>query len=193
MNKLTLTIERIKELLKTESRVVVAIDGMSGSGKTTFANALADELSATVIHMDDFFLRPEQRTEERFKTPGGNVDAERLLDEVLLPINKGEEFIYRPFDCHTLLFKEPMKITPFEVVILEGSYSCHPLLFPYCDLHIFLYTDRITQVKRILLRSGYDKTAVFINKWIPLENKYFEHFDISNKCELKFLCKGELI
>lgn len=189
MNKTSLTVQRIKDLLNIKERVVVAIDGMCGSGKTTLANELAAQLSATVIHTDDFFLRPEQRNDERLKTPGGNIDVERLLDEVILPITYGHEFFYKPFDCHTVSFKEENLIFPSEVIILEGSYSCHPKLFSYCDLHIFLHIDKFTQIKRILLRSGYDKTAEFINKWIPLENKYFEYFDIMNKCELKFHVK----
>lgn len=190
MNKnnepLKLILERINELIKTKTRIIVAIDGMSGSGKTTIAEMISKHLTATVIHMDDFFLRSQQRTKERLQTPGGNIDVERLLDEVVIPIINGEQFTYNPFDCHTMTFKEEKLITPANIVILEGSYSCHPKLYSYCDLHIFLHIDRITQIKRILLRSGYDKTTEFINKWIPLENQYFRHFNISEKCELSF-------
>lgn len=190
MNKnnepLKLILEKINELIKTKTRIIVAIDGMSGSGKTTIAKMISKHLTATVIHMDDFFLRSQQRTKERLQTPGGNIDVERLLDEVVIPIFNGEQFTYKPFDCHTMTFKEEKLITPANIVILEGSYSCHPKLYSYCDLHIFLHIDRITQIKRILLRSGYDKTTEFINKWIPLENQYFRHFNISEKCELSF-------
>ena len=58
--------------------MIIAIEGPCLSGKTTYANKLAAELSVScnVFHMDDFFLRPEQRTEERFNIPGGNVDYE---------------------------------------------------------------------------------------------------------------------
>ena len=46
--------------------------------------------------MDDFFLRPEQRTEERLKEVGGNVDRERFLEEVARPLtNKKKSFGYR--------------------------------------------------------------------------------------------------
>ena len=49
--------------------------------------------------MDHFFLRPEQRTPERLRTPGENVDHERFLEEVLCPLRAGRVFWYRPFDC----------------------------------------------------------------------------------------------
>ena len=39
-------------------RILVAIDGRCGSGKTTLAAALQEMLQCPVVHMDDFFLRP---------------------------------------------------------------------------------------------------------------------------------------
>ena len=46
-------------------RLVVALEGGSASGKTTLAALLQRIYNcATVFHMDDFFLRPEQRTED---------------------------------------------------------------------------------------------------------------------------------
>ncbi len=178
--------EKIKRLMIDSDRVIIAIDGMSGSGKTTFANALAEDLSATLIHMDDFFLRPEQRTDERLNTIGGNVDVERLLDEVIIPIYNSNSFTYKPFNCHKMDFSESQTIKPENIVIIEGSYSCHSEIFDFFDLHIFLYTDTVNQISRILKRNGYEKAKIFMNKWIPLENEYFEHFGIREKCELQF-------
>ena len=180
------TIKHIDEVKKSKDKVLIAIDGMSGSGKSTFARLLSSELNATLVHCDDFFLRPEQRTEKRLRTPGGNLDTERLLSEVIKPIFAEKSFVYRPFNCHIMDFDETLTITPADVVILEGSYSCHPELYDFFDIHIFLSTDRLTQVSRILLREGYNKTKIFIEKWIPMENKYFQHFHIKDKCELKF-------
>ena len=65
--------EKIKKLLAEKQHVVVAIDGMAASGKTTAAEQLTEQLGGEVIHMDDFFLPPEMRTEERLSQPGGNV------------------------------------------------------------------------------------------------------------------------
>ena len=54
--------KKIDELLTQKDRVVVAIDGKYTSGKTTLASKLAEIYDCNVFHMDDFFLRPEQRT-----------------------------------------------------------------------------------------------------------------------------------
>ena len=56
---------KIDELLSEKDFVVVAIDGKCTSGKTTLAAKLAEIYDCNVFHMDDFFLRPEQRTPAR--------------------------------------------------------------------------------------------------------------------------------
>ncbi|MBR7147444.1 MAG: hypothetical protein IKD13_01325, partial [Firmicutes bacterium] len=109
-------------------RFVVAIEGGSASGKTTLSQILSRVYDCTVFHMDDFFLRPEQRTPERFSEPGGNVDRERFLEEVLKPLSRGEVVRYRRFDCSTFTLGEPMEVEPKPLVIVEGAYSMHPEL-----------------------------------------------------------------
>ena len=68
----------------SHKNVVIAIEGGSASGKTTLGSLLEALYDCTVLHMDDFFLRPEQRTTARYAEVGGNVDYERFLDEVLM-------------------------------------------------------------------------------------------------------------
>ena len=55
-------IESVMELRSAEKRLIIAIDGRCGAGKTTLAKQLENRMDCTVFHMDDFFLRPEQRT-----------------------------------------------------------------------------------------------------------------------------------
>ncbi len=48
---------RIAALLAQKPRVLIALDGMSASGKTTLAAALAGRFSScAVVHMDDFTI-----------------------------------------------------------------------------------------------------------------------------------------
>ena len=58
--------KQIDMLLEEKDFAVVAIDGKCTSGKTTLASKLAELYDCNMFHMDDFFLRPEQRTPERF-------------------------------------------------------------------------------------------------------------------------------
>jgi len=52
-------------------------------------------------------------------------------------------------------------------------------------MSIFCDVDKGTQSERILQRNP-DKVSDFINKWIPMEEKYFEFFDIKNKCDIVY-------
>lgn len=80
-------VEEIEKLLGTkEQTILIAIDGMSASGKTTLGYYLQELFSGNLFHMDDFFLRENQRTPERLAEVGGNIDYERFKREVIIPV-----------------------------------------------------------------------------------------------------------
>ena len=165
-------IKQIDDLLTQKDAVIVAIDGKCTSGKTTLASKLAELYDCNIFHMDDFFLRPEQRTPERFAEVGGNVDYERFLEEVLLPLKSSKTFSYRPFDCKTFTLSDPVIVTPKRLNIIEGTYSHHPYFGNPYDLKILLTIDEETQRRRILDRPEFLHKR-FFEEWIPMENRYF--------------------
>ncbi len=182
-----ITEKRIKELLREKSRVLIAVEGRSASGKTTFAKLLSQRLSCTVFHIDDFYLPKEKQTEERLSQSGGNIDRESFLNYLLLPSLKGEEVIYKAFDCKTQRYKDSVKIQSGKIVVTEGVYSCHNDFYDLYDLHIFLTVSPEIQKERIIKRNGEDVYKIFKDKWIPREENYFKEQDIKNKCELVFV------
>jgi uridine kinase len=165
--------KKIDELLMQKDIVIVAIDGKCTSGKTTLAAKLAEIYDCNVIHMDDFFLRPEQRTPERFTEVGGNVDYERFYEEVLFPLGKGEPFSYRPFDCSTFTLADPITVIPKQLNIIEGTYSHHSYFGNPYDLKVMLTVTPELQRERILQRPAFLHQR-FFEQWIPMENRYFE-------------------
>ena len=175
--------KKIDELLTQKDMVVVAIDGKCTSGKTTLAAQLAEIYDCNVFHMDDFFLRPEQRTPERFAEIGGNVDYERFREEVLLPLNSGKAFSYRPFDCSTFTLAPPVVVAPKKLNIIEGTYSHHPYFGNPYDLKILLTVNEENQRQRILERPAFLHKR-FFEEWIPMENRYFRGFDIPDRCDI---------
>lgn len=172
--------------------LMIAIDGRCGSGKTTLASLLREKLEAAagegvnLFHMDDFYLRREQRTEERLREPGGNVDRERFLEEVLMPLAENRAFSYRPITHPLFEFKEPVFVEPAPFAIIEGSYSCHPELRKYYDLRVFLTIGAEEQKQRILRRNGEEKLRMFEELWIPLEELYFSCCGTESSCDLVF-------
>lgn len=172
LQMLTLMLTEMTELATDDHPIIIAIDGRCGSGKTTLATELATRFASNLIHMDDFFLRPEQRTHERLSVPGENIDHERFLREVLLPLRQGHTFSYRPFSCGTQSLGEPITVEPKPITIIEGSYALHPLLRQLYDHKVFLSVDSQTQEMRIRKRNGDRAWIQFRDRWIPLEEKY---------------------
>ena len=173
-----------------KGRMIVAVEGGSASGKTTLSNTLKEKYNATIFHMDDFFLQPFQRTKERYAEVGGNVDRERFLKEVLEPLSRGEAIRYRPFDCLAMSLSNEVTVEPKSLIVIEGVYSMHPLLSSYYDYSVFLDIDKELQKARVLKRNTHTLAQRFFNEWIPLENEYFTHFNIKEKCNETIEIKG---
>lgn len=165
-------------------RVLLAIEGGSAAGKSTLAQLLNHVYDCTVVHMDDFFLRPEQRTRERLEEPGGNVDRERFLQEVLLPMHRGESVAYRRFDCSTQAILDPVPLNRTALTVVEGAYSMHPDLRGYYDLSVFLKVEPELQKQRIHGRNSPGMQRRFFEEWIPMEKRYFEVMDVERNCDL---------
>lgn len=170
-------------LLGEKERVTVAIDGPCTAGKTTLAAELEKEFDCNVFRMDDFFLRPHQRTEERLAEPGGNVDYERFLQEVLVPLQTGAPFSYRPYDCGRGDFAEAVTVAPKKLNIIEGSYSHHPRFGDCYDLRIFLTVSPETQRRRVRQRPAFLHRR-FFEEWIPMEQRYFAAFSVAESSDM---------
>jgi hypothetical protein len=170
--------------LLSHSRAIVALEGGSASGKTTLAAILAAVYGCNVFHMDDFFLRPEQRTNERLSQIGGNIDYERFGEEVLAPLLKNEAVGYKPFDCSMQTFAEPITVSPNRLTVVEGVYSMHPAFGEYYDLSVFLKIDPVNQKERILVRNSPAFAKRFFEEWIPLEDVYFAKTKILERADL---------
>ena len=52
------------------------------------------------------------------------------------------------------------------------------------DCKIFLKLPEDVQKQRIMARNGKEMYEIFRDKWIPMENRYFEAFQIADKASL---------
>lgn len=188
--------KQIDTLLNTGRQVVIAIDGNCTAGKTTLASFLEKEYDCNVFHMDDFFLRPEQRTAERYAQPGGNVDYERFQAEILLPLKTGKAFSYRPFCCKTFTLSEPVAVMPKQLNIVEGTYCLHPYFGDVYDWKLFLSVDADLQKQRVYQRP-LPVQERFFTDWIPMEKRYFDFYKIPEQADIRVdmtqgKCMGEV-
>ena len=121
-------VQAIRQLQKEkeglDEPLIVAIDGRCGSGKTTLGEYLEQVFDCNLFRMDDFFLRMEQRTPQRLKETGGNVDYERFEETVLRPIFQKQTVFYQPFSClwgHGIICSFYCKISDDECISCGGN------------------------------------------------------------------------
>ena len=178
---------RIAALLIQKPRVLVALDGMSASGKTTLAAALASRFPASaVVHMDDFTIPFEDRFPGYFDAQLSNADLARFDREVLSPLLAGRDARYRPYVCHP----EPGFLAPVtlaadtRLLIVEGAYCLHPRLFDCYDLRVLCTVSPRVQRERILQRNGSAQLERFLRLWIPMENRHIGAHGLADRCDL---------
>src|SRR5882672_630847 len=86
-------VSKIKNAPTTHNPVLIAVEGYGGSGKTTFANRLAEKLGDTyIVSIDDFIVK------EKLLEPSwdkGSFDRERVEKQVLKPLSEGKTARYQ--------------------------------------------------------------------------------------------------
>lgn len=178
-------INEINQKLKTTHPMILAIDGLCGSGKTTLAEYLSSVFNAQIIHMDNFFLPFERKTAERLAEPGGNIDYERFIEIVLPALEKRQPFSYIAYNCQTAAYDRKMDIPSCELIIVEGSYSLHERFGHYYDLSLFLEIDSQEQLLRLERRcQNENKFNRFKTEWIPMENLYHEAQSVKQRADI---------
>lgn len=163
---------------------VIAIDGRAGAGKSGLAARLSMVLGCDIVHMDDFFLPPELRSDERLDAAGGNIHYERFKAEALPMLHSAEPFSYNVFSCSEMKLSGKREMGAGEYRIVEGSYSLHPEFGDYADVRIFCQVEPEEQLRRITERDGEHFAKIFRERWIPMEEKYFDTFSIAEKCDV---------
>ncbi|MBO4365691.1 MAG: uridine kinase [Eggerthellaceae bacterium] len=173
--------------------VVVAITGRSGSGKTTFAKRLCDQLGtdAVMLSHDDYYKHLPNMTSEEAAVY--DFDSPEALDTHLLvkhlhALKAGESVDVPSYDfaAHTRT-EAARRVEPSAVIVLEGLLiMCDPELKSLFDLVVFVDTDPDVSVLRRIERDckyrGTDLERA-INMYLgtakPAYEKYVEPF----KCE----------
>ena len=171
-------IQRIAEKEAAVDRLLITLDGPCASGKTTLAQRLAKVFQGEVVHTDDFVIPHALKTPERLAIPGGNSDAERLVKEVVIPFKYGMPVKYRRYSCMKDALLPEQLLPDSRLLILEGSYCNLPAIQKYADVRLFLDAPWETREARLLKRESAASMQQFYDRWIPLENAYFEAYHL---------------
>jgi uridine kinase len=133
--------------------------------------------NAEIISMDHFF--PQNKESDSI----AHIDSERFISEVLEPLKTGKSFSYKPYDCSRGDFNDTITVNPADVTVVEGSYS-HSFEGFY-DIKVFMTIPASEQLRRIKLRNP-EVAEDFKNKWIPLEERYFQQTAAEQKADLVY-------
>ncbi|MDR2675635.1 MAG: hypothetical protein LBC18_12465 [Opitutaceae bacterium] len=167
--------------------VVVAMDGASGSGKSTIAQVFAGKLQAAIIPLDAFFSAniPDAQWDEFsvIERLGKVFDWNRVRSLAIEPLRKKSQAKWRPFDflagiqqdgTYKLKNEETIR-DPSEIVLLEGAYSSSSFLADLIDLTILIDVPVEERHKRLLPRDDSAFLEQWHKRWDVVEAYYFEH------------------
>lgn len=160
----------LAEALTTESggrRVLVAIDGVDGSGKTTIASELASQIRArgrpvVLLHVDDFMHLRMVRHRRGRNSPLGyfldSYDYDALKDRALKPLAASGSGIYQAGITDRRSDQRvnfPALTAPEDaVVIVEGLFLHRDELADWWDYSVFISSNRFAALERKAQRDG---------------------------------------
>ncbi|MBD3292138.1 MAG: uridine kinase [Armatimonadia bacterium] len=153
---------------------VVAIDGGGGAGKSTLAERLegADE-GVACVRIDDFYRpAPEPRIREE---TCWFFDWRRLRDRVLIPAFEGESVSFRPYDwSEGELSDEELHLGRPAILVVEGISTLRRELRDWVDFGIWVEAPAALRLERGLERDGDEARDMWVELWMPEEERYFE-------------------
>ncbi|WP_211096766.1 uridine kinase [Arthrobacter echini] len=143
----------------------MAIDGVDGSGKTTFAAELAagvQDRPVVVIHADNFLNPSSIRHARGRNSPEGfwkdTYDYAALMELVLDPLSSGGDGWYSPSCYHPVAdrtVQAPKIHAPAAaLVVVEGMFLHRDELIGHWDASVFLDVPFAETAARMAVRDG---------------------------------------
>ena len=173
------------DLLQSKPTPVVLIDGKAGSGKSTFARLLQDQvfqetkLTPKVVHMDDLYPGWEGLAQGSFY----------LVEQILKPIKLAGKAQWQRWDWTKDKRGGPDAGNGWRVfdgenmLIVEGCGSVTAHSAALADLTIWIESDRRTRKTRFEARDR----GVFSNYWVSWssqEDAFFPEHRSEQLCQI---------
>jgi len=175
----------LRDRLRSSGKIfIVGIAGDSGSGKTTFANAIRKLLGEDIvgtITLDDYHVYDRAMRWKLGITPlHPDANNLKLVETHLFMLKRGEKIKKPTYDHKTGTFGPWEDFEPTPVIIVEGLHTLYDGIRNYLDFKIFVdparYIKRRWKIKRDVEERGYDKRKV-IEEIIQREPDYKRYID----------------
>ncbi|MBL7253149.1 dephospho-CoA kinase [Paractinoplanes lichenicola] len=152
---------------------VLAVEGRSGAGKSTVADAVAAELQAPVVRMDHLY-------------PGwdglaSGVDA--LVRWVLEPLAAGRPARWRRYDWAAERYAEAHRVPGCDVLVVEGVGTGARQVTPYVSALVWVELDGPERRRRALARDG-DTYAPHWDRWARHEDEFYAEHEVRSRADL---------
>jgi uridine kinase len=166
----------------------IAINGVEGTGKTTFVSAFCDylqkkDLEAIHVPIDGFHYNKKHRYQQGRNSARGyyedSYNEAVFVTKVLVASQK--EFPNYTIAAHDLesdayLDLEPTPIFNKAILLTDGAYLLKPIFLEHWDFKIYLYADFEVAIKR---GANRDKEA--LGGFEAAEEKFIERYHAASK------------
>ena len=143
---------------------LVGIDGLPVAGKSTLATEVAEALSGTTLHLDDF-VRPEPEWPHPLRSgfPFPYIRYADFLGAVLALAACGK-CCFHPYDWatgRTSVVEREVRLVGNGPVVVEGVSALHSSLAPLYRLRVWVESDAATTLAAAFARGG----GVWAQEW----------------------------
>lgn len=146
----------VQRIERFAAPVLIGIDGLPCSGKSSLAERLQIHFGIKGIYLDDFVIYAPEWTTREPGFPFPYMHYAEFMRTVETLASEGSAAYY-PFDWSTLARAEtPRSFRLDRHVIVEGVSALNPLLAPLYGLRIFVESDRESAVQAAIDRDGGD-------------------------------------
>lgn len=168
--------EQIEKAAHGDAPVIVAVGGFGGSGKSTLTRQLSRRFDSAVISGDDFTVgRQVGRSDD-----WASIDRNRLVEQVLSPVTRGESAKYQRYDWPTDELADWIEVPPVRVLFVEGIGIIHPDLLEYFALSVWVDCSLEVAAERGRYRDKeiykVDHDDLWRDTWAPNDRDYFDRF-----------------
>lgn len=180
-------VDAIEQLRATSLRLVVAITGFGGAGKSTLSRALVDAVPDSVRLRGDDFLDPERS--HRRSSGWDGVERARMRTEVLEPFRSGDPVSFRPYDWDAGRLGPITVLPQASVLLVDAIGVLHPDLEGCFDLTVWVDVGLETAGRQGLerdRRNGHDHDRLWAEVWTPNDRDFAAEFNPRERADLLF-------